>query len=104
MANLTARAFLRWHGAFWTFSTPGFMSFHVKSLRALLSQPADRLPPNQTLAKTGFLTSPDGRFTVVLQEDSNLVLYGPGHTAIWASNTVGRPVSKVTMQSDGNLV
>ena len=49
------------------------------------------------------LTSCDGRFTLVLQGDGNLVLYGPSG-AKWASNTVGNIAYEVTMQGDGNLV
>jgi hypothetical protein len=65
---------------------------------------ADRLTSGQRLTANQSLTSNDGRFTLVMQGDGNLVLYGPGGRARWASNTWGRPVDRATMQSDGNLV
>src|SRR5579883_2475512 len=42
----------------------------------------------------------DGRFTLSMQTDSNLVLY-MGTTALWATNTVGSNAAEVIMQSDG---
>jgi hypothetical protein len=46
----------------------------------------------------------DGRFTVILQADGNLVLYAPGTKPLWASNTADPTVWDAVMQSDGNLV
>jgi surface antigen len=51
-----------------------------------------------------FLRSTDKRYTLVLQPDGNLVLQGPGGTALWSSATTGRPVTELVMQGDGNLV
>lgn len=39
-----------------------------------------------------------------MQGDGNLVLYGPGHVAVWASNTDGHPGAYLQVQNDGNLV
>jgi len=65
----------------------------------------DRLLPNQGLMTGQSITSGDGRYRFVLQGDGNLVLYGPGNQALWASNTAGHPdVWDVVMQGDGNLV
>jgi hypothetical protein len=47
--------------------------------------------------------SRDGRFTLAMQTDSNLVLY-EGKTALWATGTVGQDVAFMIMQADGNLV
>lgn len=55
-------------------------------------------------SKNQYLRSPDGRYRFVMQQDSNLVLYGPSGRALWASNTVGRGADHVRMQGDGNLV
>jgi hypothetical protein len=64
-----------------------------------------RLLPGQGLMPGGSIKSSDGRFTFVMQGDGNLVLYGPGGEAMWASNTAGHAeVWDVIMQSDGNLV
>lgn len=48
------------------------------------------------------LTSPNGRYTLTMQSDGNMVLY-QGSTALWASNTGGAG-RRAVMQSDGNLV
>lgn len=47
--------------------------------------------------------SQDGRFTLSMQTDSNLVLY-EGDTALWNTGTVGQHVAFMIMQADGNLV
>lgn len=47
--------------------------------------------------------SPDGRFELVMQGDSNFVLYGPSGY-LWASGTYGSGASFAAMQGDGNLV
>jgi hypothetical protein len=39
-----------------------------------------------------------------MQHDGNLVLYAPGGTAIWASNTPGNANSRLVAQNDGNVV
>jgi hypothetical protein len=49
-------------------------------------------------------SSCDGRFTLWMQEDGNLVLYWAGHGSIWASNTSGSSGRLATMQTDGNFV
>jgi surface antigen len=55
-------------------------------------------------ARNEFLRSADGRYRFVMQQDSNLVLYGPSGRPLWASNTVGRGAKEARMQGDGNLV
>ncbi len=66
----------------------------------------DRLSNNGALlaSKNQYLRSADGRFRFVMQQDGNLVLYGPTGHPLWASNTVGRGANRAVMQSDGNLV
>ncbi len=75
--------------------------------------PAEPALPTQTgilLAGQGLvpgrsIKSADGRFTFIQQGDGNLVLYGPGGEAMWASNTGGHTnVWDTIMQGDGNLV
>ena len=65
---------------------------------------ANRLNPNEQLSIGGSITSDDGRFTLILQSDGNLVIYGPGGIAVWATNTEGRSVVNAIMQSEGNFV
>ena len=45
----------------------------------------------------------DGRFTLAMQGDGNLVLY-MGATPLWASGTDGTGGSSADMQGDGNFV
>ncbi len=65
--------------------------------------PAGEMHPGQRLRCGQKLSSSDGRFSLVMQEDGNLVLYGP-RGAKWASNTWRKPSYEVRMQEDGNLV
>lgn len=67
----------------------------------------------QTLYTGQIIVSDNRLYELQLQNDGNLVLYartydGWGNivnrTALWASNTAGRTVSRCVMQSDGNLV
>jgi hypothetical protein len=60
------------------------------------------LTPGQSLRNGARLTSPDGRYSLIMQSDGNLVIYGPGG-AQWATSTNG-PGRWAVMQSDGNLV
>ncbi len=65
---------------------------------------ADRLNPNDDLAVIGSISSQDGRSTLVMQGDGNLVLYRSGGKARWATGTDGKTVSQAIMQGDGNFV
>ena len=49
------------------------------------------------------LRSCDGRFTLAMQYDGNLVLY-QGGAAIWATGSWGSTGYAAVMQNDGNLV
>lgn len=63
------------------------------------------LDPGQVLYKGDSRTSDNGVYTLILQEDGNLVLYiAGGAHALWASGTHGQAVSRCIMQGDGNLV
>jgi hypothetical protein len=64
----------------------------------------DRLNPGERLGANESIESPDGRFSLVLQPDGNLVLYDQNHQPVWASGTDGLEVASATMQEDGNLV
>ena len=58
---------------------------------------------NQQITVNQSITSCDGRFTLVLGGDGNLVLY-EGGTALWASGTAGKASARAIMQNDGNFV
>ena len=49
------------------------------------------------------LTSPNGAYTVTLQDDGNLVLAARG-APVWATGTNGQPVVRAEVQTDGNFV
>jgi hypothetical protein len=63
----------------------------------------DRLLPGQQLALGTSLVSDNCYFSLVLQMDRNLVVYGPGGP-IWATGTSNPGGSALVMQGDGNLV
>jgi lysophospholipase L1-like esterase len=62
-----------------------------------------RLLPGQGMKRDQPLTSCDGRFTLYLQDDSNLVLYF-GQSPIWAANTGGLNAIEFAFLPDGNAV
>lgn len=63
------------------------------------------LLPGDALGVEEPLTSCDGRFSVLLQSDGNVVLYQDGSSAaLWNSQTAGQPGVALIMQEDGNLV
>lgn len=49
-------------------------------------------------------TNGKGGSRLVLQGDSNLVLYTSDNRPVWASNTVGKGAAYLIMRNDGNLV
>ncbi|KAL7836089.1 hypothetical protein AOLI_G00273730 [Acnodon oligacanthus] len=57
---------------------------------------------NQELHKGDFLISNDRNYKAIFQDDGNFVIYG--WKPLWASNTYGKPVTRLIMQGDGNLV
>jgi hypothetical protein len=63
----------------------------------------DRLQAGQSLKKGESLQSANGQYTLILQEDGNLVIYTQGR-ATWDSKTAGKAVSHAILQSDGNFV
>ena len=64
----------------------------------------DRMSAEQSLGVNESLQSPNGYFSLVLQEDGNLVLYDQADQPVWATETDGQEVSRATLQQDGNLV
>jgi hypothetical protein len=67
--------------------------------------PKDELRAGRRLRIGRFLLSPNGRFRLDVQRDSNLVLYlAEPRQPLWASNTQWRDAKYLTMQKDGNLV
>lgn len=50
-----------------------------------------------------YIKSADGRYTLTMQRDGNLVLYSPSR-ALWQAGTGGNPLSRLAVQPDGNMV
>ncbi|PSF30244.1 hypothetical protein C7H19_23990 [Aphanothece hegewaldii CCALA 016] len=67
------------------------------------SSPTDILTPSGELKINEYLRSANGKYTLIMQSDGNLVLYS-SNLALWCSNTTGLGGEKVVMQLDGNLV
>jgi CHAP domain len=64
---------------------------------------ADQLCAPHSMGLDQYIHSSSGQYELLMQDDGNLVLYGPSG-ATWASNTVGSGGTSVNMQGDGNLV
>ncbi len=61
--------------------------------------------PGESLSPGESVSSPSGKYQLILQHDGNLVLYDTdGPVALWDSRTVGRSDRTLVMQPDGNLV
>ena len=63
----------------------------------------DTLTEGQKLEKGGSLTSPNGAYSLILQDDGNLVLYARDQ-AVWSTDTDGQDVVRAEVQTDGNFV
>jgi hypothetical protein len=70
----------------------------------LIFKGSDSLGNGQQLNVNEYILSNDVRTFTVMQSDGNLVVYGPGGRALWASNTAGSGANRAVMQGDGNLV
>jgi hypothetical protein len=62
------------------------------------------IKPGQGLVAGQSYASCDGRFSLAMQTDGNLVLYRNGVGPLWASNTYGSDGYAAIMQGDGNFV
>ncbi len=86
---------------------PGFFTGWADRLsREAATPPAScgKLAPGGVLATNAPLTSCDGRFSLVMQGDGNMVLYHNGRGAIWNTATTGTAARHTVMQTDGNFV
>ena len=63
----------------------------------------DSLLPGQGLVMNTSIRSPDGQYTLVMQTDGNLVVYGLSG-ATWSTGTWNLPSAQAVMQGDGNFV
>jgi hypothetical protein len=64
-----------------------------------------QLDSGATLGPGATLYSPSGNMALTMQTDGNLVLYAPGHVAIWSTGTSNAGNGTILAeQTDGNLV
>jgi nucleoid-associated protein YgaU len=63
----------------------------------------DTLQKGEKLEVGQSLTSNNGAYRLVLQDDGNLVLYA-GEQSVWATATDGQDVKRAEVQEDGNFV
>jgi hypothetical protein len=64
----------------------------------------DRLHQAEGLTHGQSLGSQDGRYSLTVQADGNVVLSQTGGVVRWSSQTAGNPGAGLAMQPDGNLV
>jgi D-mannose binding lectin. len=62
------------------------------------------LNPGEYLSRGKTVNSCDGRFSLTMQSDGNLVLYQNGGGALWSTQTHGTNAQFAVMQGDGNFV
>ncbi|MDY6836008.1 MAG: lectin [Chloroflexota bacterium] len=65
---------------------------------------SDKMLPGQELLRGERLVSHNGKYSLVMQDDGNLVLYDGNGTALWNSGTQNIAIQKCVMQPDGNLI
>ncbi|TPG33753.1 LysM peptidoglycan-binding domain-containing protein [Mycolicibacterium hodleri] len=63
----------------------------------------DRLQNGDKLEVGQSLTSQNGAYKLILQDDGNLVLYA-GDDSVWSTGTNGKNVVRAEVQTDGNFV
>lgn len=64
----------------------------------------DVLRAGESLGIDQKLTSSNGKYTLIMQGDGNLVLYAESNTPVWATSTQGKGAIRASLQDDGNLV
>ena len=85
-----------WHNPLW-YTGVHFTDSDVYAGASVINS-GGRLMQNQ------YIRSGDGRYSLRMQADGNLVVYGPGSHALWNTRTSGNPGAYVAYQTDGNLV
>jgi hypothetical protein len=64
----------------------------------------DTLGQNEKLRVSEELRSTNGKYTLRMQDDGNLVAYDNQGKGLWSSDTVGSGAIECVLQSDGNLL
>jgi Ricin-type beta-trefoil lectin domain len=96
---------------YWSSPLPGFQWNADQPTRGTPSF-SNTMGPGETMKKGQSRVSPNNQYELLLQTDGNLVLYEKMLTdnppierakPLWASDTNGKKVDRVVMESDGNL-
>lgn len=102
------KAVIQSDGAFALVNSSGtqvWSNGHGGQLSGLTAVGSNQLAAGSNLTANHYLQSSDGRYSLVMQSDGNLVLYGPAYQVLWATYTSGTSASYATLQqSDGNFV
>ncbi len=85
---------------YWWHSHTNGMAVEPVNIGNEVLRSGERMNTNQYIHNLGTRTP----HAVLLQNDGNLVVYGPGYHVKWSSGTVHDNVTHVAMQHDGNLV
>ncbi|HEX8936323.1 MAG TPA: LysM peptidoglycan-binding domain-containing protein [Pseudonocardiaceae bacterium] len=64
----------------------------------------DVLRAGESLGIDQKLTSSNGKYTLIMQGDGNLVLYTESNAPVWATRTQSSGAVRASLQDDGNLV
>ena len=64
----------------------------------------DVLRAGESLGIDQKLTSSNGKYTLIMQGDGDLVLYTESNAPVWATRTQGKGAVRASLQEDGNLV
>lgn len=93
----------------WVTPIASWLEQRMPEFAAMANRPATNacgaLFTGRVMTPNAAITSCDGRYSLVMQADGNLVLYRVGESrARWSSGTGGRGSSNAALQSDGNFV
>jgi len=63
-----------------------------------------KLDSGDSLQKNRYIVSDNGYYALIMQNDGNLVMYGPGSLLVWTSQTAAAGGHHATMMAGGDLV
>ena len=93
------------HKAIWALGGPRKTSTNHDIFKNYFSNSWSYFEYKKTYTAPSSIYSPNLRFKLVLQSDGNLVSYDGMHgNMVWASKTNGKGITKLSVQSDGNVV
>ena len=76
----------------------------IQENKALAGAGTSTLNTGEFLSPGQYLISPNQKYTAVLQNDGDFVLYDSSNYILWESNTFDTQVNNIVMQYDCNLV